>query len=88
MQQQDWSVYTRELGEKINVVLEERGWEKTIPQKDKNLLPLFRHLTIAINSFLESDESELFIKIPVEKLAFKTGKKEYSPQYSEPHTGR
>lgn len=80
MQQQDWSVYTRELGEKINVVLEERGWEKTIPQKDKNLLPLFRHLTIAINSFLESDESELFIKIPVEKLAFKTGKNDHQKE--------
>ena len=80
MEQQDWRTYTRELEEKINVVLEERSWEKTIPQKAKNLLPLFRHLTIAINSFLESDKSDLFIKIPVEKLVFKTGKNDHQKE--------
>ncbi|WP_315333896.1 hypothetical protein [Porphyromonas endodontalis] len=80
MEQQDWRTYTRELEEKINVVLEKRSWEKTIPQKAKNLLPLFRHLTIAINSFLESDKSDLFIKIPVEKLVFKTGKNDHQKE--------
>lgn len=80
MEQQDWRTYTRELEEKINVVLEKRNWEKTIPQKAKNLLPLFRHLTIAINSFLESDKSDLFIKIPVEKLVFKTGKNDHQKE--------
>lgn len=70
MTAEDWKKYQDKLNEKIDNILAQRGWGVTIPKTKENLLPLFKHLTVVVNTFLESDiEDKLFIKVPVEELA-------------------
>lgn len=75
MRAEDWRKYQNRLSIKIDRILSERGWDVTIPKTKENLLPLFKHLTVVVNSFLESkSEDKLFIKVPVEEVGLKRGR--------------
>lgn len=71
-----WTKYNDSLNKEVSAQLKRHGWDKTIPElegkhaKYPSLEPLFRHIALIINRFLEDEEPRyLFIKIPVEELA-------------------